>query len=193
MPEPEVERLRCFIAIPLLQSLQQQISSLQQSLCQAVPELKPTKVENLHLTLHFLGEQTHDQLAKMASSMLSIGQMKKNFNAKVAELEFFPNLRRPRILWLRVQPESDLIDLYDRLSEELSLLGLKPDQRPYRPHLTIGRFKRPPRQTATMCPFLSHSCGNLKIDRMILFSSKLTAGGAVHTPLKIVPLMGSAH
>lgn len=193
MSEATAERLRSFIAIPLPNNLQQQIAWLQQRLCQSVPELKPVKLENLHLTLHFLGEQTQDQLAKIASSMLSIGRKKKNFNASVEGLGFFPNQRRARILWLGIQPESELIELYDRLSEELKPLGLNLDMRPFRPHLTIGRFKRPPRQTATLCPFLSHSCGSLTIDKMILFSSKLTTGGAVHTPLQTVALRGPEH
>ena len=193
MGEAVAERLRSFIAIPLPETLHQQIACLQQSLCQSIPELKPVKRENLHLTLHFLGEQTQDQLAKIASSMLSIGRKKKYFNASVEGLGFFPNQRHPRILWLGIQPERELIDLYDRLSGELIPLGLNLDMRAYRPHLTIGRFKRPPRQTATLCPFLSHSCGSLTIDKMILFSSRLTARGAVHTPLQTVVLRGPEH
>ncbi len=79
MTDPATEPLRCFIAIPLPEGLQQRITSLQRSLCLAIPELKPTQPENLHLTLHFLGEQSHDQLAKIASSMLSIGGKEKGF------------------------------------------------------------------------------------------------------------------
>jgi 2'-5' RNA ligase len=125
--------------------------------------------------------------------MLSVGQKKKNFNATLEGLKFFPNQRHPKILWLGIQPEHELIDLYDRLSKELGSLGLKLDPRPYRPHLTIGRFKRSPKQTATLCPFLSHNCGSLTIDRMILFHSKLTVGGAVHTPIQTATLLGTGY
>jgi len=189
---PEVaERLRSFIAIPLPERIKKQLGALQQNLCQAVPELKPVKPENLHLTLHFLGEQTQDQLAKIASSMLSIGQKKKNFNATLEGLGFFPYQRRAKVIWLGIHPHGDLIDLHDRLAEELKQLGLAPDPRPYRPHLTIGRFKCQPRQTAAMCPYLSHGCGSFTIDKMTLFRSQLTAGGAIHSPLKTVDLLGT--
>jgi 2'-5' RNA ligase len=193
MTDTATETLRCFIAIPLPETVQQRISALQQRLCLAAPELRPTQPENLHLTLHFLGELRHDQLAKIASSMLSIGKKKKNFNATLKDVDLFPNRRKPRIIWLGIQPEAELIDLYDRLSDELIKQKFKPDPRPYRPHLTIGRFKRLPKQTEALCPFLSYSCGSLKIDRMILFSSKLTARGAIHTPLQTADLLGTKH
>ncbi|HEY5673644.1 MAG TPA: RNA 2',3'-cyclic phosphodiesterase [Malonomonas sp.] len=190
MPEA-AQRLRSFIAITLKKELKLQISNLQQQLVHAAPELKPVKAENLHLTLHFLGGQTQDQLAKIASAMLSIGQKKKNFNATVKGVGFFPNQRRPTIVWLGIHPQSGLTELHGCLSEELKQIGIAPDPRPYRPHLTIGRFKRPPEKPAALCPFLSHECGSLSIDQLTLFSSRLTAGGAIHTPLQTVPLRGT--
>lgn len=183
-----MQRTRAFIAIPLQKETQRQISKLQQRLGKALPELKSVPTENLHLTLHFLGEQHHDQLAKIASSMLSIGQKQKVFNVTLAGLGFFPHRRRPKILWLAAQPETELLNLYSQLAEKLKVLGIEPDPRRYHPHLTIGRCKHSPEHLDSLRPFLSHSCGSLTIDRMILFSSRLTAERAVHTPLQTVML-----
>jgi 2'-5' RNA ligase len=175
--------LRSFIAIPLPSVVQQQVSVLQQQLRPLFPELKNVKTENLHLTLHFLGDQSEELLAEIGQTMLSIGQKKKIFNVELKGLGCFPNLRRPRVLWLGVEPQTELIDIYQHLAAELSKLGLTIDKQPYRPHLTIGRFKQPPKQTGKLCPFLSQSCGNITINKMILFSSKLTSQGAIHMPL----------
>lgn len=179
---------RTFIAIPLPAIQQQRIADLQQQLRQLIPELKTPRPENLHLTLHFLGHLPQQLLAEISESMLSIGRKKKNFNVALRGLGLFPQRRHPRILWLGLEPEIELIDLYRQLAVELDKLGLQTEQRNYRPHLTIGRFKPPAQHTDALCPFLTHSCGSLQIDKMILFSSQLTKQGAIHSPLTTAPL-----
>ena len=179
--------LRSFIAIPLPTPLTQQIAALQQQLRQKAPQLKTPRPENLHLTLHFLGDQTQELLAEVGQIMLSIGQKKKSFNVSLAGLGFFPNRRRPRVLWLGVEPAGGLSDLYQQLAVELAELKIPTETRRYQPHLTIGRFRQTPHSTEPLCPFLSHNCGSMKINRMVLYSSELTAKGAVHTPLTTAP------
>jgi len=180
----EIRRLRSFIAIPLPGQLQQQIGTLQRQLRQQLPELKTPRPETLHLTLHFLGEQPQPLLAKIGQLMLSIGENRKNFNVSLKGLGCFPTLKRPRVLWLGVVPQDELVELYRHLSGLLESLGLGPETRRYRPHLTIGRFRQKPQTTEPLCPFLSQDLGSLSIDRMVLYASQLTAQGAVHTPLK---------
>jgi len=174
--------LRSFIALPLSLQTQQQIAALQRQLRSRFPALKTPRAENLHLTLHFLGDQPQELLAKVGQLMLSIGQKKKNFNLTLKGLGFFPHQRRPRILWLGVAPEVELQKIQQQLGGGLTQLGVETDQRPYRPHLTIGRFRKTPAHTDSLCPFLSQKCSSLNIDRMVLYTSELTPRGAVHTP-----------
>ncbi|MBE9486079.1 MAG: RNA 2',3'-cyclic phosphodiesterase [Chloroflexi bacterium] len=190
MTEPEQKRLRSFIAIPLPEQLRQELAVLSQQLSSRVPELKPANMENLHLTLNFLGDQPAQLLAKIGQSMLSIGRNKRIFNVTLEGLGVFPHRRRPRVLWIGLEPQRELIQLSRQLAKELELLGAQIDVRPYHPHLTIGRFKQQPKQLKLLCPFLSHSCGTLKVDRMILFSSELTPRGAIHTPLTTAHFAG---
>ncbi len=192
MTKGNTELLRAFIAVPLPAALQQRLSQLLQQLKAALPELKPAAAHNLHLTLHFLGEQTQEQLAEIGRLMVSIGEKKKNFNVTIRNLGCFPGLRNPRVLWLGLEPPDQLIALHRELASGLQLLGLLNDVRPYRPHLTLGRFKVPRANPEALCPFLSQEFGNLKIDQLVLYSSRLTAAGAVHSPLQRV-ILGTAH
>lgn len=185
---PDSFLLRSFIAIPLQNQQQQQIAQLQQQLRPLLPEAKFGKAENLHLTLHFLGEQPQELLAEIGRTMLSIGEKKKNFNVTLKCLGFFPNRCQPRILWLGIEPPDRLLQLYQQLGRQLRRLEVKADNRAYQPHLTLARFRRPPQNIELLCPFLTHSCGRLNIDRMVLYTSRLTAQGAVHMPLVTAPL-----
>lgn len=185
--------MRSFIAVPIPQPLRQQIAKLQQQLHRLVPQLKIPPATNLHLTLHFLGDQSQEQLAEIGQVMLSIGQKKKVFNVMVEGLGFFPDQQQPRILWLGLKPENGLNELYQQLANSLNKRGLTTEQRRYRPHLTIGRFQQPTKNSDQLCPFLSHCCGSLKIDRMILYTSELTSQGAVHTPLTTAALANTEH
>lgn len=181
--------LRSFIAIPLPKPLQRDIAGLQAQLRQQLPQLKTPRAENLHLTLHFLGDQPEELLAKIGQLMLSIGRKSRDFHIDLEGLGVFPNRKRPRILWLGIKPEQALQQLYQNLASGLLELGVTIEQRQYRPHLTIGRFRQPPGNTELLCPFLSHRCGRLHIDRMILYQSELTQRGAIHTPLETALLM----
>lgn len=186
MSEKSLERFRSFIAIPLPTTLQQEIVSLQQQLSQAIPSLKPVAIHNLHLTLQFLGERIEDQLAEIGRIMLSIARKKNYFNVILAGLGSFPNRSRPKILWIGLEPSTELLELQNNLTELLEQKGLQPDLRPYRPHLTIGRFKTSLPQPEALCPFLSQQQRILKVDRIILYTSRLTATGAIHSPHQIV-------
>jgi 2'-5' RNA ligase len=190
MPEAELQQ-RAFIAIPLPAALQQQLAILQRQLRQLIPELKTPQAENLHLTLHFLGTQPQQLLAKIGRDMLSIGQKKKIFNVTLKRLGFFPQRRRPRILWLGIEPQAELVELYQQLAADLEKQGLQPEQRKYRPHLTIGRFRQKVATTEPLCPFLSQQYGSMKIDRMVLYTSELKPQGAIHTPLVTAPFQNN--
>ena len=187
-PEATVAKLRSFIAIPLQPELLERVAQLQRQLLAACPELKPAQLENLHLTLRFLGDRTQDELAQIGRIMLSVAEKKNIFNVTLEGVGVFPHPRRPRILWLGLTPQDDLLELHSQLSDTLAQAGIAPDPKPFRPHLTLGRFKARRPQAISLRPFLSHCCGSMSIDRLILFRSRLTAQGAIHTPLETAQL-----
>jgi len=181
--EDTEKTVRSFIAIPLEPALKNRLAQLQQQLRAEYPGLKTVTPDNLHLTLHFLGERSQDELAEFGRIMLSVGRKKKSFNVTLEGLGVFPNPRRPRVVWIGLTPPDEVIELYTLLSKELALAGLLPEQKPFRPHLTLGRFKDPRRQAVSLCSILTHDCGSMRVDSMVLFRSRLTAKGAIHTPL----------
>jgi len=130
--------VRSFIAIPLPAALQQRLGCLQQELKQELPELSLSAPQNLHLTLQFHGDQPQELLEKVGRLMLSIGRSHPPFSVTLKGLSSFPGGRRPRVVWLGVEPPAPLLALRAVLSAGLGELGLPGETHPYRAHLTLG-------------------------------------------------------
>lgn len=177
--------VRCFIAIPLPEALCQQLVTLQQNLRRDMPELRPGAPHNLHLTLKFLGDQSEEQLAKISQFMLSVVVTQTPFSLNLKGLGTFPESKRPRILWLGMQPPEPLVTLQQMLSAGLAKLGCPEERKPYRPHLTLGRFRQPPASIEALDKQQNNNFDPLPVESIILYSSRLTPQGVVHHPLTV--------
>lgn len=186
-----MDPIRSFLAISLPAELQQRVFSLQQKLKQELPQLRLSPVENLHLSLQFLGDQPQELLDKIGDLMLSIGVSTPPFSVEMKKLGSFPDGRRARIIWLGVEPVAPLLSLQAELADGLCDLGLPRETRSAQPHLTLGRLLRPPVDTRILKRFTESNCGWLEVTSMVLFSSRLTSQGAVHQRLAEVALTGS--
>lgn len=117
----------------------------------AIAELRPcgdvrwTPVENLHLTLKFLGETAEDRIPTIQKNLAEIANDFSVFVIRLGRPGAFPNARRPQVLWLGLEggipPEGRLADLAKALDSRMVFLGFPPETRPYRAHLTLGRVR----------------------------------------------------
>ncbi len=183
--------IRSFIAIPLPSELRQRLGSLQQELKQHLPELRPARPHNLHLSLQFLGDQPQDVLNKVGHLLQSLAAATPSFIVALKGVGSFPAGKRPRVVWLGVEPPEPLWALQSALAEGLCDLGLPHETRRYRPHLTLGRLRSCPDNLESFEKFRECDCGLLEVTSMILFSSRLAPNTAVHQPLCAVELSGS--
>jgi 2'-5' RNA ligase len=106
-------------------------------------------------------------------------------------LGVFPDLRRPRILWVGLAG-SQLLTLAAQVESALQLLGFVSEKKPFTPHLTIGRWRQFDRPPKTLSEALAHwrDCefGESIIDKVVLYQSVLKPEGATYQTLKIVSL-----
>lgn len=175
---------RVFLAVPLPLHIRESICTLQENLRTRMPDVRWTRPDNLHLTLHFFGETTQETLEKIKVSVLSVKRCQQPFMVEVKGLGAFPDWHRPRILWLILEPEDAVRKLHGDCQQALHLAGVVTESRPYTPHLTIGRL----RQNKTDLTGLPGSVGLLpvgwmQIDSLALFESRLHSNGAEHVPL----------
>lgn len=184
--------IRAFLAVPLPAALQQAIAVLQNELSGALPGIRWTRPDTVHLTLHFFGDIPADMLEKIRVSMLSVKLREKALQVDVQGLGAFPDRRRPRVVWLGLNPIEPLHLLQQTCQEELGRNGFPAEARAFAPHLTIGRFReRAPDLSTLLAVQAERRIGSLPVGQLVFFESRLLPGGARHIPLFTVPLDGT--
>lgn len=138
------QEIRTFIAIELPDPIKASLTELQERLKgQAPPRaVRWVRSEGIHLTLKFLGQTSVDQIEGIAEALRLACASLSPFTYTVGGLGCFPNLRRPRVIWVGVQePTGTLSRLSGAIEEACAELGFKRERRAFHPHLTLGRLR----------------------------------------------------
>lgn len=182
--------MRLFVAVDVPASLKDAIETdVVGRLRDHVPGARWTRPEGRHLTLKFLGNVPEERVGEIGEALATAAGRGKPFSTSFVELGGFPNLRRPRVLWVRLGDGAETMAMIAAdVERELQPLGFEPEGRPFRGHLTLARFPRPrviadvPETTVPSEPF--------DVSDIVLFQSQLNPKGARYTPLERFALEG---
>ena len=98
--------------------------------------------ERIHLTLKFLGYATEDELARATQALEHLSGRHEPFEVSTSGFGAFPSERRARTLWAGIEAGADLLRaLAEHVEDLLEPVGFGREDRPYVPHLTLGRAK----------------------------------------------------
>jgi 2'-5' RNA ligase len=97
--------------------------------------------EALHLTVKFLGDTEGDGVADIERVLAAAAARRAPIRLRIGGLGAFPSLRRANVLWVGAAPDPELLALQKDVELALSRLGYPREQRPFRPHVTIGRLR----------------------------------------------------
>jgi len=128
--------MRLFVAIPLGASLEIELSRLVARVRTAAPNLRWSTPEQWHITLEFLGAATEEQCACLLTQLAAIKSAP--FAIRLASLGAF---HRPGVFYLGVAPAPELLALQKKVESATRPCGFEPENRPYRPHITLARSK----------------------------------------------------
>ncbi len=138
--------IRAFIAIELDEPVKTALADVQRRLREAMPRdsVRWVRPGGVHLTLKFLGNVPAGQVADITRAIeAAAGQGIAPFSLTIGQLGCFPNLRRPRVVWVGVQePTGALARLQGAVEKHIAPLGYPTEKRPFSPHLTLGRTQR---------------------------------------------------
>jgi|YelNatPaOPRAMG01_1025707.scaffolds.fasta_scaffold10554_6 2'-5' RNA ligase len=190
--------IRTFIAVNLPPELRGRLAQFQEQLRQAVPGqgLRWTDPDQIHLTLRFLGHVPETVLAQVGQALTQACQGTGPFVLEAQGAGAFPDLTRPRVVWVGLKGELDtLAQLQAAVLRATSGWGELED-RPFHPHLTLGRVKtlegRLVRSLSAALHQASHlTFGHWQVQQVELMRSDLSPAGPRYSVLARV-VLGSA-
>jgi 2'-5' RNA ligase len=191
-----MKRLRTFIAVDLGKPIRDRLVSLQERLAESGAAVKWVEVENLHVTLLFLGEVDERDVPAVCRAAADACKEHAPFTMAIETVGCFPTPRRPRTLWVGVGTGAqELCALHDALEPPLLDLGCyRREERKYTPHVTVGRVKTE-RRTDTLAAALANQAGwragVVPVRELLVLSSELTPNGPIYTVLSRAKLGGA--
>jgi 2'-5' RNA ligase len=179
-------QIRTFIALELPPALRyklQEIVLRYSKLCP--PGVNWVSVDNLHMTMLFIGDVQQEKIPELNEVLIRLLHGFPPFKFVAEGLELFP-APEPRMLWLKLSCENDdIFKLHKRLLREISSLGISPDRKPLRLHVTLARLK------TTLSPDLERELmqidfepQSMLFERICMFRSVLSPSGPTYTILE---------
>lgn len=184
--------IRAFIAIELEPAIREQLRNLQEKLRTSRADVKWVTPTNIHLTVRFLGGTPVAKLEALMDSLPQVLKTAQPFSLNIDALGGFPNLRYPRIIWVGVKDGAEETrGIAGSIEKHLITLGFEKEDRPFSPHITIGRVRSGKNlnnliQLLTATTLASPLRQDVK--QLTLFKSTLTPRGPIYEPLKIFAL-----
>ena len=184
--EKKWKKIRCFVAVEIPSQIKKKIEPLlQESRMQGV---KPVALENIHVTLKFLGYVSHDTLSKMQEALSRVSL--PAFSFSVRGIGCFPTEKRPRVVWVGCE-SAELQQLGDEVNTLLALLF---PQEAFTAHLTLARVKdmKNVETREKIQQFIAKHkndlFGTMQCKHFLLKESKLRKSGSVYSTIKAFSL-----
>ena len=181
---------RSFIAIELAPDIRIRMSQVIDRLKRLVgSSVRWVPPENIHITLKFLGDVASSNIDLICSVLKSEALHHRGFDASFSGLGAFPSPNRPRVLWVGIQAPTALAALYHGVDKATTQLGYAGEDRPFSPHLTIGRVSQ--HATSQDLGLITHALETVAVDNLgtqpinaiNLYRSDLSPQGAHYTVL----------
>lgn len=186
-----MDTVRTFVALPLPSELKLKMARTQAELREAGADVKWDTPDKFHITLKFLGDTESSVIPKLEEALQkSIGGLPA-FNVSYEGVGGFPNIIRPRVLWIGTKASDEINRLQNLVEEACVKFGFAPDDRQFHAHITLGRVKgnrglyglTARLKSVTFEPSIAR-CSEIHIMR-----SDLKPTGSVYTLLKSIPLV----
>ncbi len=179
--------IRSFLAIELPKPILRKIEEVEAELRSAHADVRWVSPEKIHLTLKFFGNIEESRIDSIFKSIEESVRSTPPFSLKVRGVGAFPSMKSPRVIWLGLIDGQSLTSLQGRIETQLGKIGFEPEDRPFQPHLTLGRMKSSRGKDELGRRMEKHKeedFGDFQVDRVIFFKSDLRPSGPIYTALR---------
>ena len=188
--------IRAFIAIDLSPEIRRNLDGVSSALKEQLNRapVRWVAAEGIHLTLKFLGDVSLSNLDVLKKILEGEVSRHSRFEISVGKIGAFPSTHRPRVIWVGVEGPAELFAVQRGIETETSRLGYAREERPFSPHLTLGRVSRnaSPAEIRAIGEAIDINpagfLGALRVEGVNLYRSDLRPSGAVYTRLFSAPL-----
>jgi RNA 2',3'-cyclic 3'-phosphodiesterase len=181
--------VRLFVALEIPSTVRENLAALVDSLRRISKGPRWVRAENLHVTLKFLGEVAEAKVGAIRNALREI-HSEQVVTLNFRGLGFFPNEKHPRVFWAGIEASPNLKTLAAEIDSRLEKSGIRREQRPFSPHLTLARFERPVLSDALHKAIAANrelDSGSLRTSEFHLIQSELKPSGAEYTTLASFP------
>ncbi len=186
--------IRSFLAIELPKPILKKIEEVQGDLRSTHADVRWVSPDKIHLTLKFFGNIEESRVDLILKSIEEPIRNTLPFSLKVRGVGAFPSLKNPRVIWMGlVDGKEGLTSFQKQIESQLEKIGFQPEDRPFHPHLTLGRMKSSRGKEdlgGRMEKHKEEEFGDFPVERVVLFKSDLRPTGPIHTPLRELSLGG---
>jgi RNA 2',3'-cyclic 3'-phosphodiesterase len=189
--------IRAFVAVVLDEGVRSAVAATIERLRPLGSAVAWVPPRNLHVTLHFLGDQSEERLADAEAALADAAAGSAPLDVTFHGIGAFPGLERPRILWVGLAHGAlEVRRLQARVTDALAVRGFGKEERAWHPHLTIGRvhderrWRRetgPPLRSA-LAQAATTTFGTQRVAEVALMRSELSPAGARYTVRRALSL-----
>ncbi|MCE5344684.1 MAG: RNA 2',3'-cyclic phosphodiesterase [Bacteroidales bacterium] len=182
---------RIFIAVKVEAgiNLLNMISSLKSGL--ENEKISWTNPDNIHITLAFLGDTKEKQIKSIGAILKEKCEGSGSFELILKGSGVFKSLNDPRIIWTGIELSEKIIQLNQLVKTGLTESGIVIEDRPFKPHLTLGRVKHIG-DTGVLKRLLESyndtEIQKVPVNEVILYESILLYTGPLYKPIVKIAL-----
>lgn len=186
--------MRLFVAIEIPEPVRREVARRMAAVRDRLPRARWVDPEMIHLTLLFLGETPEDRIPALAAKLREAFAKHAPLAARLSEGGTFPPRRPARVAWIGLEAPEELAAVQaDAVAAAVEAVGFQPEDRPFRPHVTLARcdpnWPRDAVEKFTNA-FPAEVGPPFTVDRGVLMASKLSPKGARYTVVEAFPMEG---
>jgi len=189
--------IRSFLAIELPKPILGKIEEVQGDLRSTHADVRWVSPEKIHLTLKFFGNIEESRIDLIFKSIEEPMRDALPFSIRVRGAGAFPSMKNPRVIWMGLADGKEmLISLQKQIGDRLEKIGFEPEDRPFQPHLTLGRMKSSRGKeelVRRMEKYTVEEFGAFQVEKVGLFKSDLRPSGPIYTQLRALRLGGGSN
>lgn len=181
-----METMRAFLALNLEVASIRRVVELGHMLRKRarVPDASWIAATKLHVTLKFFGAIDVGLTSAITDAVRPLAESEVAPRVRYEKLTGFPDEENARVLVLAMDDRAgDLARLFVEIERRVDAIGFAREERPYRPHVTLARFKMPTDIRAFCEAPVSPAKGEALVTELVLYRSDLSSAGAEYVPL----------